>query len=267
MSRMNLALRSRQQRHSRRQRSLLSPQLGRWLNRRQQRRRGWKHLHRSRSQPRGLGRDCWVMSLRPVVRRRLRGRRPPAGRSLPHDGSMPATRKLNEVTTQVLLTVRGRPPRVTKKANSRGVAGGGVGVVGAAGGVVSIARGTRSRQPVMPRACQGTAAIWMKSVRNEPRPAVVPSRLMCDRTLRGRMSLVVASITMPRICLVMTSRPLHRPPVNPGRKRESVMRRRIARAIDAVVAAVAAGHARAKQESAQQSRGPRRPVWRGQLAA
>lgn len=171
---------------------------------------------------------------------------------------MPATRKRSEVTTQGLLAVLSRPPRATTKANNRGVAGGGVGVVGAAGGVVTVANGTRPRQPVMLKACQDTAAIWMKSGRSERHRAVRPSRPMCDRMRHGRTSLGVASITMLRICSVMTSRPLHRPLVNPGRKRESGMRRRIVRVVDAAVAAVAAGHARAKQESAQQSRGPRR---------
>ena len=180
---------------------------------------------------------------------------------------MPATRKRSEVTTQGLLAVRGRPPRATTKANSRGVAGGGVGVVGAAAGVVIVANGTRPHQPVMLKACQDMAAIWMKSVRSERHRAVRPSRPMCDRTLRGRMSLGVASITMPRTCSVMTSRRLQRPLVSPGRKRESGMRRRIVRVVDAAVAAVAAGHARAKQENARQSRGPRRLERMGRLLA
>ena len=99
MSRMNLAWQSRHQRQSRRQRSRPSPPLGRRLNRQHQRRHGLKHLRRSLSLPRGSGRGCWVMSPRPVDRRRLRGRRPPTGRNLPPDAPMPATRKRIEVAT------------------------------------------------------------------------------------------------------------------------------------------------------------------------
>ena len=45
------------------------------------------------------------------------------------------------------------------------------------------------------------------------------------------------------------------------------MRRRNARAVDAAVAAVAAGHARAKPKNAQQTHGLRRPERMGRLLA
>jgi len=61
--------------------------------------------------------------------------------------------------TQVLTTVLDLPLRATRRLGSPVVAAGGVVVVAVVGGVVTVVKGLRRNQPVMPRACQGTVVI------------------------------------------------------------------------------------------------------------